>query len=48
MDANYSPVITFEWNGTDMNNKPLPSGVYLYQLRLDNKIIETKKMVLTK
>ncbi len=35
------------WDGKSGNTE-LANGIYLYQLRLDNKIIETKKMVLTK
>lgn len=36
------------WNGTDNNSKTVPSGVYLYQLKLDDEIIATKKCVLMK
>jgi len=36
------------WDGTDQIDKPVSSGIYYYKLVVDNKIIETKKMMLMK
>ena len=36
-----------QWNGCDQSGKILPSGVYLYQIRTDDKT-EAKKMLLLK
>ena len=36
-----------EWNGKDFNQKMVPSGIYLYRLKVNNESI-TKKMILTK
>jgi flagellar hook assembly protein FlgD len=36
------------WNGTDRNNKQVSSGVYFYQLEVDDKAIGTKRMLLIK
>ena len=33
------------WNGVDNDNLPVSSGVYLYQIRANDKVI-TKKMLL--
>jgi len=35
------------WNGTDYNNQPVPSGIYLYKLKA-GKFEQTRKMVLLK
>ncbi len=35
------------WNGTDSQNNPVASGMYLYQLKSDN-FVETKKFILLK
>ena len=35
------------WNGTDTYGKPVASGMYLYQLKVSNKIL-TKKLVMLK
>lgn len=34
------------WDGKDENRKQVPNGIYFYQLKLNNEIIKTKKMVL--
>ena len=36
------------WNGTDENNKPVSSGIYMYQLKVDGKAIASKKCLLLK
>jgi len=36
------------WNGTDENNQPVSSGVYLYRLKADNFLSEANKMILLK
>ncbi len=36
------------WDGTDENNKPVSSGVYMYQLKVDGKAIASKKCLLLK
>lgn len=36
------------WDGTDENNKPVPSGVYFYKLKVGYDFSETKKMILLK
>ena len=36
------------WDGTDLNNKPVSSGIYLYQLKIDGKAIASKKCLLLK
>ena len=35
------------WNGTDENEKPVTSGVYLYKMKIGN-YVSTKKMILMK
>jgi len=42
----YSCIVT--WNGTDGNNQPVSSGVYLYKLIIDEKVVANKKMLLLK
>ncbi len=39
---------TVNWHGTDENNQPVSSGVYLYQLKVGNKFSQTRKMLLLK
>ncbi len=39
---------SISWNGTDQNNQPVASGIYFYQLNVDNKIIASKKCLLLK
>jgi hypothetical protein len=36
------------WNGTDNNNQPVASGIYFYQLNVDDKVIASKKCLLLK
>jgi len=36
------------WDGTDDIEKPVSSGVYFYNLKIDNKIVSSKKMLLIK
>ncbi len=36
------------WNGTDENNKPVSSGIYLYKLQVNDKIMATRKCILLK
>ncbi len=36
------------WDGRDEQGDPAPSGVYFYQLRLANRVMETRSMVLLK
>ena len=36
------------WNGKGENNKPVSSGVYMYQLKVDGKVIASKKCLLLK
>ena len=34
------------WNGTDENSRPVSSGIYFYKLKVNDKIIATKKCLL--
>ncbi len=43
--AGYYKVI---WNGKDYNNIPVSSGIYFYRLKVDDKVIDTKKCLLLK
>ena len=36
------------WDGTDTNNKSVSSGIYMYQLKVNDKIVKVKKMMLLK
>ena len=36
------------WNGTDDNNKPVSSGIYLYKLQVNDKTLATRKCILLK
>ena len=36
------------WNGTNENDQHVSSGIYYYKLIVNNKVINTKKMVLMK
>ena len=37
-----------EWNGRDMRNTPVASGVYIYEFRAGDAFHVTKKMTLLK
>ena len=39
---------TVNWNGNDLNGKPMASGIYFYRMETDNNSIQTKKFILTK
>jgi hypothetical protein len=39
---------TVAWSGTDDNNAPVPSGVYICQLIINSQIVNTNKMILLK
>lgn len=43
-----SPDHQIVWDGTDQAKKPVSSGIYFYQLKVDDKIKKTKKMMLIK
>ena len=36
------------WNGTDLHNNPVTSGIYLYQLKVDGETKATRKCLLLK
>ena len=36
------------WDGTDESNQPVSSGIYFYQLKVGNKFVKTKPMLLLK
>ncbi|MDA3814041.1 MAG: T9SS type A sorting domain-containing protein [Candidatus Cloacimonetes bacterium] len=36
------------WDGTNENNQPVSSGIYYYKLMVNNKVIDTRKMILMK
>jgi hypothetical protein len=39
---------TVIWDGKDNNNRQVASGIYLYSLKQDGKIIQTEKMIMLK
>ncbi len=38
----------FTWDGRNQYNRPVPSGIYFYQLRVDQQLVATRKMILMK
>ncbi len=36
------------WEGNDHNNQPVSSGIYFYQLKIGNEIVDSKRMLLLK
>ena len=36
------------WDGRDNSYNAVPSGVYIYRLMVDNKVVDTRKMVMVK
>lgn len=48
-DGDHSPdSYQVTWNGTDLNETPVASGVYFYQLVVDHNRAETRRMILMK
>ena len=48
VDANFAPgIYKVNWNARDITGSPLPSGVYLYQLK-SGPLVKTRKMILMK
>jgi uncharacterized delta-60 repeat protein len=37
-----------QWNGTDETGRPLASGVFLYRLQVNDRFVQTRKMVFLK
>ncbi len=37
-----------DWDGTDENNQPVSSGIYLYRLNVNGKTVASRKMILIK
>lgn len=47
-DEGVGQVYSVTWNGTNQNNQPVASGIYFYQLYVDNETIASKKCLLLK
>jgi flagellar hook assembly protein FlgD len=43
-----SDILSVQWNGKDRNRRPVPSGIYLYQLVINGVPIDSRKMELMK
>ncbi len=48
MTNDQCPMTKVVWDGKDDNGKFVSSGIYLYQLKLDDKVVDTKKCLLLK
>ena len=48
LQINTSPNQQIVWNGTDDSDKPVTSGIYLYKLKVNGKILASRKMILMK
>ena len=48
MTNDQCPMTTIEWDGRDENGKPVSSGLYFYQLKIEDEIIDTKKCIFLK
>ncbi len=46
MISDQNPMTNVEWDGTDENSKPVPSGIYLCKLEVDGKTAATRKCLL--
>ena len=46
--STHTPLNTIMWNGADDNGKYVSSGVYFFRLKVNDKIIDTKKGLLLK
>ncbi len=47
-DYNREKINEVRWDGKDENGKPINSGIYFYQLKIGNNIIDTKKCIFLK
>lgn len=45
-DNSRSCTFSVVWDGTDQDNQPVSSGIYLYQLRIDNRAVASSRMLL--
>ncbi len=44
----HTPINSIIWDGTDDNNKPVSSGIYLYKLKVNDKTMSARKCILLK